>query len=165
MKEKINKTIITKKGGTIVIPNKIIGKEYPDYSGNIDTEELAYVVKVNNLFKNYEGHVFLKGEGGVTRDDTLYYNSGHLFKDDFSVNSLDIFFIAVSAKSVMMPFIYYPKRTGFANTSGVELELNDPELSDFICKEVYFIAFDKNSILELMDNFLDDVEYETNFEV
>ena len=105
MKEKINKTIITKKGGTIVIPNKIIGKEYPDNSNNIDTEELAYVVKVNNLFKNSEGHVFLKGEGGVTRDDTLYYNSGYLFKDDFSVSSLDIFFIAISAKSVMMPFI------------------------------------------------------------
>lgn len=165
MKMKINKTIITKKGGTIVIPNKIIGKEYPDNSNNIDIEEIAYVVKVNNLFKNYEGHVFLKGEGGINRDDTLYYNSGYLFKDDFSVNSLDIFFIAVSATSIMIPFVYYQKKVGFANMSGVRLELNDPESADFICGEIYFIAFDKNSILQLMDNFLDDVEYETNFEV
>ena len=33
MKEKINKTIITKKGGTIIIPNKIIKDEYPKSSG------------------------------------------------------------------------------------------------------------------------------------
>lgn len=33
MKERINKTIITKRGGTIVIPNKIIKDEYPKSSG------------------------------------------------------------------------------------------------------------------------------------
>lgn len=34
MEPKIDKTIITKKGGSIIIPRKIIRSEYPESSGN-----------------------------------------------------------------------------------------------------------------------------------
>lgn len=39
MKPKINKTITTKGGGNIIIPHKIILKEYPDNEGGGNTEQ------------------------------------------------------------------------------------------------------------------------------
>ena len=55
MKPKINKTITTKGGGNIVIPNKIISKEYPegiskDSYGILDLKSLGIpYVEITNL--------------------------------------------------------------------------------------------------------------------
>lgn len=83
MKERINKTIITKRGGTIVIPNKIISKEYPSNGGDSPTpvppspiqEPDLYMIDVyqvvTDTYKISVDNKFLVAEG---QNDVL--NSG-----------------------------------------------------------------------------------------
>lgn len=72
MKPKINKTIITKKGGTVIIPNKIIKDEYPNNApqpspepqiedallkvfkdANIEVPDLINYDEGNNIYRLY----------------------------------------------------------------------------------------------------------------
>lgn len=88
MKPKINKTITTKGGGNIIIPNKIISKEYPDNTpqpspepqtedvllkvfkdANIEVPDLINYDKELNIYRLY-----YKSDYNHSRDVKIIYS-------------------------------------------------------------------------------------------
>ena len=65
--KKINKTITTKGGGNIIIPNKIILKEYPDNEGGGAEQEPNFLGCINS--EDIIQFLDINGDGEITEAD------------------------------------------------------------------------------------------------
>jgi len=163
MKEKINKTIITKKGGTIIIPKKIIGREYPNNeSENIEESEFYYVKILNfkDLFDDSKTINNNLGSGVYTLEYQFSCKPGKkVFKVDnsYSTSCCLLCYNRSSIKSTQS--FSFVKQV--ATVSGS----HDNDITELIFIAYKDIDLAMQRLEAIIENLSDDVEYETNFKV
>jgi hypothetical protein len=172
MKPKINKTITTKGGGNIVIPNKIISKEYPENTPAPAEEPMLYMLKLTkvpgvspiniNAYIHTNTYTYQSTPYNNTK---LYYKSGYLFKDTLDREKLGINIVcqiySIGIPNVCPLGITFNNIVKTTNTG----DSNDGIIYAAANNNVYFISNKKEQLIVLTHNFLDGVEYETNFEL
>lgn len=164
MKQKINKTIITKKGGTIVIPNKIIGKEYPDNKNKNIEEPEFYYVKILN-FKDLLSYGKMISHSVSSNIYTIEYQFSCLpGKKVFKVDSL------YEASCCLLCYntinnIKSNQSFGFVNQVATVSGSYNNDITELIFIAYKNIDIAVQGLKAIIENLSDDVEYETNFQI
>ena len=158
-----NKTIITKKNGSIFIPNKIIRAEYPagnkSDSGDDDSNLKIYYVKiladefikgidiVSSSSAGFIGLVYLK---------SYFQDSQRVFKD----------FISTRDKFSKCVLVHYTNFAG--DVIAGRLDFISPQYdtvtsNDFKGRELIFLSLKTQYLNEIINALDKGVKYETNF--
>ena len=159
MKEKINKTIITKKGSTIVIPNKIIRSEYPKKEEEPD----IYTCRITNLAEASQTISMSIYVGGSAPNQNincldLYNNiNRRLFK---SKNKYYYDSIIVLCKYQEIPSNFY-----YAYSIAKSSYESMGTASWFRPTELIFLSYNKFYLQSLISDLNPIIKYETNFDL
>lgn len=158
-----NKTIITKKNGSIFIPNKIIRAEYPagnkSDSGDDDSNSKIYYLKIlsDDFIKGIDilassragfiGLVYLKS----------YFQDGQrVFKD----------FISTSDKFSKCVLVHYTNFAGNIIAGRIDFISTDYSTvtsDNYKGRELIFLSLKTEYLNEIINALDKSVKYETNF--
>lgn len=162
MKPKINKTITTKGGSNIIIPNKIISREYPEGENNKKEPDI-YICKITNLDEAYKSiliSIYISGSAPTQTINCLDTNNNinqRLFK---SKNKYYYESIIVLCKYLEIPTNYY--RAYSITKSNYE---GMGTASWFTPTELIFLSYSKNYLQNLINDLNPIIKYETNFDL
>lgn len=154
MKERINKTIITKKGGTIIIPNKIIKDEYPESSGNpgknvIRTVPQNLTEEEKNQSRINQGLYAVK----ITPGGTIEYNGDRTDKEIIDYGG-GMLFVKVADSPKFLTNEVLDSVVLFDN--GEEREITDLSVETPGIPNFLFISTSGEPLIILADNFESD---------
>lgn len=161
MKPKINKTITTRGGGNIIIPNKIISKEYP--GGDNKKEPDIYICKITNLdeaSQSISTNISMSGSNPTQVISCLDMNNNinkRLFK---SKNKYYYESIIVLCKYLEIPGNFY-----YAYSIARSTYESMGTASWFTPTELIFLSYSKNYLQNLINDLNPIIKYEINFDL
>lgn len=163
MKPKINKTITTRGGGNIIIPNKIISKEYPGGENN-NKEPDIYICKITNLDEASQSiltDIYISGSAPTQKIVCLNPNDGDINKRLFkSSNKYYYESIIVLYKRSLVPSTFYYTYS-IASSSYEKMGT----ASWWTPSELIFLSYSKNYLELLISDLNPIIKYETNFKL